>query len=266
MTCLPGHTTYQRRRWEGGRGTCSWGSAVVHSLQMLERRVPGCFLSLFQGGVTMCSETGSRYTGMLLLPLAIAAIIANLLLYFPNGQVLEPAKITDLVWFFHGFLGAGLLQSLLKRSFNYSRPQCQAPSYGASTNAVERRWRRLLCPQMWDAVPCASGHPGHNGGCVLCGHFFTGFAQWPFCDTGSGNYTYPFRNDSLEGNYLFNQPTWATCQEPEHIVLWNVVLFSILLGIGVVEAVLCLSQVISGLCDVYCGTCIRKGQVNITGL
>lgn len=29
------------------------------------------------------------------------------------------------------------------------------------------------------AVPCASGHPGHCGGCVLCGHFFTGFAQWP---------------------------------------------------------------------------------------
>ncbi|XP_032975109.1 transmembrane 4 L6 family member 1-like isoform X3 [Rhinolophus ferrumequinum] len=57
----------------------------------------------------MCSETGSRYTGMLLLALATAAIVANLLLYFPNGQVLEPANITDFVWFFHGFLGAGLL-------------------------------------------------------------------------------------------------------------------------------------------------------------
>lgn len=69
----------------------------------------GCFLSLFQGGFTMCSETGSRCSGMLLLALAIMAIIANLLLYFPNGQVLELAKITDLVWFFHGFFGAGLL-------------------------------------------------------------------------------------------------------------------------------------------------------------
>lgn len=54
----------------------------------------------------MRSETGSRCTGMLLLALATMGIIANLLLYFPNGQVLE---ITDLVWFFHGFLGAGLL-------------------------------------------------------------------------------------------------------------------------------------------------------------
>lgn len=49
---------------------------------------------------------------MLLLALATAAIVANLLLYFPNGQVLEPAYITDFVWFFHGFLGAGLLVSM----------------------------------------------------------------------------------------------------------------------------------------------------------
>uniref|UniRef100_F7BIS0 Transmembrane 4 L six family member 1 n=1 Tax=Equus caballus TaxID=9796 RepID=F7BIS0_HORSE len=87
-----------------------------------------------------------------------------------------------------------------------------------------------------------------------------GLLSGPFCDTGNGNYTYPFRNNTLEDSYLFNQPTWAACQEPEQIVLWNVVLFSILLGIGVVEAVLCLSQVISGLCDIFCGTCVRKGQ------
>lgn len=30
-----------------------------------------------------------------------------------------------------------------------------------------------------DAVPCASGHAGHYGGDVLCGHFFTGSAQRP---------------------------------------------------------------------------------------
>ncbi|KAF3823791.1 hypothetical protein GH733_007259 [Mirounga leonina] len=65
-----------------------------------------------------------------------------------------------------------------------------------------------------------------------------------------------------EDNYLFNQPTWATCQEPEHIVLWNVVLLSIFLGIGVVEAVLCVSQVASELYDIFCGTYVRKGQSN----
>ncbi|XP_058542456.1 uncharacterized protein LOC131486549 [Neofelis nebulosa] len=91
-----------------------------------------------------------------------------------------------------------------------------------------------------------------------------GLLSGPFCDAGSENYTYPFRNNTLEGNYLLNQPTWATCREPEHIVLWNVVLLSILLGIGAVEAVLCLSQLASGLCDIFCGTCIRKGQSRLS--
>ncbi|XP_053526458.1 transmembrane 4 L6 family member 1-like [Artibeus jamaicensis] len=196
----------------------------------------------------MCSETGSRYTGMMLLPLAITAIIANLLLYFPNGQVLEPGKITDLVWFFHGFLGAGLLVMV---------PALMLLRGGGKGCCTHK------CRMLFPVLLTIQGTLGAVY-CVVISSL--GLLRGPFCDTGSGNYTYPFRNDSLEDNYLFNQPTWATCQEPEHIVLWNVVLFSILLGIGMIEAVLCLSQVVSGLCDVYCGTCIRKGQVNITGL
>uniref|UniRef100_A0A671G1R2 Transmembrane 4 L six family member 1 n=1 Tax=Rhinolophus ferrumequinum TaxID=59479 RepID=A0A671G1R2_RHIFE len=197
----------------------------------------------------MCSETGSRYTGMLLLALATAAIVANLLLYFPNGQVLEPANITDFVWFFHGFLGAGLL--VLVPALMLLRgggEDCCAHRCGVSTA------RSMLFP----VLLAIQGTVGAVY-CVVISSL--GLLSGPFCDTGSGNYTYPFRNGSLEDNYLFNQPTWTTCQEPEHIVLWNVVLFSILLGIGMVEAMLCLSQVISGLCDIYCGTCIRKGQL-----
>lgn len=57
----------------------------------------------------MCSDNGSRCVGTLSLALATTTIIANLLLYFPSRQVLEPAKITDFVWVFHGFIGAGLL-------------------------------------------------------------------------------------------------------------------------------------------------------------
>ncbi|XP_034865350.1 transmembrane 4 L6 family member 1-like [Mirounga leonina] len=156
----------------------------------------------------MCSEMGSRYTGMLLLALAIMAIITNLLLYFPSGQVLEPAKITDLIWLLHGFLGAGLLSTT---------KSCQT-----SLNSISELATALH---------------------LDCHH------RLP---------------DPTRDNYLFNQPTWATCQEPEHIVLWNVVLLSIFLGIGVVEAVLCVSQVASELYDIFCGTYVRKGQVNIT--
>ncbi|XP_022417087.1 transmembrane 4 L6 family member 1-like [Delphinapterus leucas] len=191
----------------------------------------------------MCSETGSRYTGLLLVALAIAAIIANLLLYFPSGQVLEPAKITDLVWFFHGFLGAGLLVMV---------PALIMLRGGGEDCCAHR------CGMLFPVLLAVQGTVGAVY-CVVISSL--GLLSGPLCDTGSGNYTYPFRNYSLENSYLLNQPTWANCQEPEHIVLWNVVLFSILLGIGVVEAVLCLSQVISGLCDIFCGTCVRKGQL-----
>uniref|UniRef100_A0A8C9D5R9 Transmembrane 4 L6 family member 1 n=1 Tax=Panthera leo TaxID=9689 RepID=A0A8C9D5R9_PANLE len=198
----------------------------------------------------MCSETGSRYTDILLLALAIMAIIANLLLYFPNGQVLEPAKITDLVWSFHGFLGAGLLVRMKLSTFPGSEKDgmCGAMPVEVLSVPLQMLFPVLLAMQ------------GTMGAmyCVVVSSL--GLLSGPFCDTGSGNYTYPFRNNTLEGNYLFNQPTWATCREPEHIVLWNVVLLSILLGIGAVEAVLCLSQLASGLCDIFCGTCIRKGQ------
>lgn len=109
MKCLPrsnclsmAKLSLAPRSWGSVAGVLSPDSAAAEA---------GNFpvFSLFQGEFTMCSDMSSRYMGLLLLTLATAAIISNLLLYFPNGQVLEPAKITDLVWFFHGFLGAGLL-------------------------------------------------------------------------------------------------------------------------------------------------------------
>ncbi|XP_077636730.1 LOW QUALITY PROTEIN: transmembrane 4 L6 family member 1-like [Crocuta crocuta] len=181
----------------------------------------------------MCSETGSRCSGMLLLALAIMAIITNLLLYFPNGQVLELAKITDLVWIFHGFFGVGLLVMV---------PALMLLRGGGGVCCARR------CGILFPVLLAMQG----TMGAMYCEVISSlGLLSGPFCDTGSGNYTYPFRNNTLEDNYLFNQPTWAICREPEHIVLWNVVLLSILLGIGVVEAVLCLSQAASGLCNIF---------------
>lgn len=67
-------------------------------------------------------------------------------------------------------------------------------------------------------------------------------------------------------NYLFNQTTWSICKQPENIILWNIVLFSILLAIGVIEAILCFIQVINGLTGFICGTCMRRRKTNISGM
>lgn len=77
---------------------------------------------------------------------------------------------------------------------------------------------------------------------ILCFHFISCFP--------------PFRE-----SYLFNQTSWVVCVRPQHVVMWNVVLFSILLSIGTLEAVLLLAQVVNGLIGCLCGACMNKNQV-----
>ncbi|XP_019385877.1 PREDICTED: transmembrane 4 L6 family member 1-like [Crocodylus porosus] len=195
----------------------------------------------------MCTGKCSKCIGVMLLPLAICAIISNLLLYFPNGQVLESNEITDLVWFFHGILGAGILVIL--------------PAFmmlGASGGCCANRCGMLL--SVFLAVLGVAG----GAYCVTISSM--GLIDGPLCDTGDGQYMYPFRNNTLTYNYLFNQTTWSICKKPENVVIWNIVLFSLLLGFGTVEAVLCLIQVINGFIGFICGTCIKRRKIDIVGM
>lgn len=75
--------------------------------------------------------------------------------------------------------------------------------------------------------------------------------------------TFPITFLYHRDNYLFNQTTWSICKQPENIILWNIVLFSILLVIGVIEAILCFIQVINGLTGFICGTCMRRRKVGM---
>ena len=67
----------------------------------------GLFLCSFQGGFTMCSETGSGAQACCSWP-GLPQPSPPACGTFPTGGC-WPAKITDLVWFLHAFLGAGLL-------------------------------------------------------------------------------------------------------------------------------------------------------------
>ncbi|KAM8977665.1 transmembrane 4 L6 family member 1-like [Pelodytes ibericus] len=196
----------------------------------------------------MCTGKCARFIGVALFPLGICAIICNLLLYFPSGKILETEQITDFVWFFHGIVGAGLLVFLT------AFMMLGAGGEGCCANR---------CGMLLSVLLAALGAVG-GGYCVVISAM--GLVKGPLCDTGDGTYVYPFRNDTEEDNYLFNQETWSICKEPENIVLWNIVLFSILLGIGAIEAILCLIQVINGLIGFLCGTCMRKRKVDWSGL
>ncbi|NXS96958.1 T4S1 protein, partial [Jacana jacana] len=197
----------------------------------------------------MCTGKCSKCIGITLFPLAACAIISNILLYFPNGRVLQLSEITDLVCFFHGILGAGILVILPAfMTLGAGRAGCCA-------NRCGRPWAGAESSMLLSVVLSVVGFAG-GAYCAVISSL--GLIWGPLCDTGDGEYLYPFRNDTLEDNYLFNQTTWSICKEPENIILWNIVLFSILLAIGVIEAVLCFVQVINGLTGFICGTCMRK--------
>ncbi|XP_073439087.1 transmembrane 4 L6 family member 1-like isoform X1 [Dendrobates tinctorius] len=194
----------------------------------------------------MCTGKCAKFIGKTLFPLGVCAIIANLLLYFPNGKILEVEQITDFVWFFHGIVGAGLLVFL---------PAFMMIGAGGEGCCANR------CGMFLTVILSALGTIG-GAYCVVISAM--GLVRGPLCDTGDGEYIYPFRNDTDEDNYLFNHDSWSLCKEPEQVVLWNIVLFSILLGIGFIEAILCLIQVINGIVGVICGTCMRKRKVSTT--
>ncbi|KFO11699.1 Transmembrane 4 L6 family member 1, partial [Balearica regulorum gibbericeps] len=197
----------------------------------------------------MCTGKCSKCIGITLFPLAACAIVSNVLLYFPNGRVLQLSEITDLVWFFHGILGAGIL--VILPAFM----MLGAGGAGCCANRCGRPWAGVESSMLLSVVLAVLGFAGG----VYCAVISSlGLIGGPLCDTGDGEYLYPFRNNTLEDNYLFNQTTWSICKEPENIILWNIVLFSILLAIGVIEAILCFIQVISGLTGLICGSCMRK--------
>ncbi|KAG8453014.1 hypothetical protein GDO86_004719, partial [Hymenochirus boettgeri] len=188
----------------------------------------------------MCTGRCSRCIGMLLFPLGLCAVVANLLLYFPNAQILEVEQITDFAWFFQGIIGAGLLAFL---------PGFMMLGAGGEGCCANR------CGMLLSVLLSALGAAG-GVYCVIISAL--GLIHGPCCDTGNGTYVYPFRKDTQEKNYLFDLNSWNICRKPENIVLWNIVLFSILLIIGAIQAVLCFVQVINGLFGFLCGTCMRK--------
>ncbi|NWV42132.1 T4S1 protein, partial [Grantiella picta] len=219
----------------------------------------------------MCVGRCSRIVGPCLLVLGSLSVTASILLLFPGGaarfllegHISSHAKAVPGVW------GGGIAVLLAAAHVTALGWQCSGCSHcGTRHNAFISVVLSKLA--LLGAAACfvLSGVGLTNG--PLCFYNTTelGLRQgalwgYPFLDAidqgpdASNLHLLPFLSPRAE-NYLYSRRTWSICLEPEGIVTWHVVLFSLLLLISVAEMVLALLQILNGCLGCLCGFCEGK--------
>ncbi|KAM8953749.1 transmembrane 4 L6 family member 4-like [Pelodytes ibericus] len=189
----------------------------------------------------MCSGGCAKCLGIALIPLAVLCVLANILLFFPGGKVAkENGHISDEVWYFGGIMGSGLLMIFPALIFlGLKNNDC----CGCCANESCGKRFAMFSSILFAAI-----------GFVGAGYCFiisvVAISRGPKCLTIDG-WDYPFEN----GDHLWDSGLWKRCKQPAHIVQWNLTLFSLLLIMSGVQAVLCAVQAINGLIGTICGDC-----------
>nr|XP_034989916.1 transmembrane 4 L6 family member 4 [Zootoca vivipara] len=189
----------------------------------------------------MCCGGCAKCLGGTLIPLAVLCTLANILLFFPGGEIIAKDHISDEVWFFGGILGSGVLMVFPALVFlGLKNNDC----CGCCGNEGCGKRFAMFTSVIFAAV-----------GVVGAGYSFVVSAvamnKGPKCQLANSTWMYPFEN----GDYLTNHKLWEDCKSPESIVPWNLTLFSLLLIMSGAQLVLCGIQVINGLLGTLCGDC-----------
>ncbi|XP_017573359.1 transmembrane 4 L6 family member 18 [Pygocentrus nattereri] len=194
----------------------------------------------------MCSLGFARSLGFALIPLATCCIVANLLLFFPDGQMdfVKDNHLTKYVWFFMGIGGGGIAMFIPAITF-LCMGKC-ANSCGTESCA--------MCGSVLAALIGLVG----SGYCFFISA--VALLNGPFCFTSLG-WRSPFESDGPK--YLFARESWSECIQPVHIVEWNVTLLSIMLGLSTLEFLICVIQIVSGLVNAVCRPCCYKQEYSL---
>ncbi|KAG8136032.1 hypothetical protein E2320_009004 [Naja naja] len=174
----------------------------------------------------MCCGGCAKCLGVILIPLSILCVLANILLFFPGGTIEIGDHISDEVWYFGGILGSGVLMVFPALVF-----------LGLKNN---------------DCCGCCGNES--------CGKRFAMFSSIIFAAVGIVGAGYNFAVSVVALNrgpkdYLGDHSLWTACQSPKSIVPWNLTLFSLLLLMSGIQLILCAIQAINGLFGAICGDC-----------
>ncbi|NWI56342.1 T4S1 protein, partial [Calyptomena viridis] len=214
----------------------------------------------------MCVGKCSRIVGPCLLALGTLSVAANILLLFPGGasKYLLEGHISRHALAAPGVWGGGIPVSTVGHTPAFWSPadsRCPPAPPCPPQAFISTVLSKLA---FLGAAACfvLSGVGLTNGPLCLYNaseHGLGHGAIWhyPFPDAGSILHLLPSPSHRAKV-YLYNWHTWSICLEPEGIVAWNVVLFSLLLLISVAEMALAFLQIINGCLGCLCGFCEGK--------
>lgn len=193
----------------------------------------------------MCTGKCSHFIGLVVIPMALICIAANVLLFFPNAERQWTDNITFEVKLVGGIAGGGILALF---------PGLSAVRAGGKgccgTGCCGNRCRMLR------SVFCSL--LGILGAIYCFVSSFFGLIDGPWCKIEEDKWDRPFERKRDNESYLLDQSKWTKCLQPPNIVMWNIVLFSIMLGMSILEAVFFAIQIINGCIGFICGDCRGK--------
>lgn len=198
----------------------------------------------------MCTGACSKFIAVPLYVLALVSVICNIMLFFPNFETTYAEldrngvdRITPEVKYMGGLIGGGIMVLV---------PAIHIHLTSANKCCANR------CGMFLSIGFAAAGVVGAVYSLSVAA---VGLANGPLCLWNNAEnpilqWGTPFYNSN--GSYLSDRNMWDWCKIPENVVEFNVALFSTLLVAASVELILCLIQMVNGLCGCICGTCSGK--------